>query len=46
MVHDIRVVLDVHIDWVVLQVDIVNAFNIISRRSIFLKLHVVNGQLF
>jgi hypothetical protein len=32
MVHDIWVTLNVHLDWVVLQVDITNVFNIVSHR--------------
>jgi hypothetical protein len=35
MVHNIRIALEIHLDWVVLQVDITNAFNIISHRVIF-----------
>lgn len=35
MVHDICAILDVHLDWVVLQVDIINAFNIVSHKVIF-----------
>jgi hypothetical protein len=43
MVHDIQAVVDVHPDSVVLQVDIVNAFNIISLRIIFQKMCVSGG---
>ncbi len=46
MVHGIQVTLDVHLNWVVLQVDITNVFNIVSRRVIFQELHVTSGQLF
>jgi len=35
MVHEVWVMLNVHLDWVVLQVDIVNAFNIVFRKIIF-----------
>jgi hypothetical protein len=35
VVHEVWVMLNVHLDWVVLQVDIVNAFNIVSRKIIF-----------
>jgi hypothetical protein len=35
MVHDIQGVLDVHLDWVVLQVDVVNIFNSILHKVIF-----------
>jgi hypothetical protein len=46
MVHDIQASLNVHPDSVVLQVDIANAFNIISLRIIFQKMCVSSGQLF
>jgi hypothetical protein len=35
MVHSIRGVLDVYLDWVVLQVDVVNVFNFILHKVIF-----------
>ncbi len=35
MAHDIQVALDVHPNWVVFHVDIVNAFNSISHKTIF-----------
>jgi hypothetical protein len=35
VVHDIRVALDVHLDWVVLQVDVANTFNSILCKIIF-----------
>jgi hypothetical protein len=35
MVHGNQAILDVHHDWVVFQVDIVNTFNSISRKTIF-----------
>jgi hypothetical protein len=44
--HGIRVALNVHLDWVVLQVDIANAFNIVYYKVIFQELHVASGQLF
>jgi uncharacterized membrane protein len=43
VVHGIRATLDVHLDWVVLQVDIANAFNFISRKVIFKKLHAIGA---
>ncbi len=46
VVHGIRIVLDVHPDWVLLQVDVTNAFNIILCKAIFQKLRVKGGQLF
>jgi hypothetical protein len=33
--HNIWKALDVHLDWVVLQLDIANAFNISSHKVIF-----------
>jgi hypothetical protein len=36
MVHNIWVALDIHFEWVVLQVDIINIFNITSHTY---KLH-------
>jgi hypothetical protein len=38
VVHDIRTALDVHLDWVVLQVDVMNVFNTILCKAIFQKL--------
>ncbi len=35
MVHGFRVTLDIHFNWVVLLVEITNAFNSISWRAIF-----------
>jgi hypothetical protein len=35
MVHGIKTTLDAHLDWVVLDVDIANAFNTISCKAIF-----------
>ncbi len=43
MVHGIRATLDVHLDWVMLQVDIANAFNIIFRKVIFKKLRAIGA---
>jgi hypothetical protein len=45
VVHIIRVVLNVHPDWVVLQVDVVNIFNFMLHKAIFQKLHAIRGQL-
>jgi hypothetical protein len=33
--HDIQIALDVHPNWVVFQVDIMNAFNSIFHKTIF-----------
>jgi hypothetical protein len=38
MVYGIWATLDAHTNWVVLQVDIANAFNVISCKAIFQKL--------
>jgi hypothetical protein len=46
VVHGIQATLDVHPNWAVLQVDIVNAFNIISHRVVVKKLRAIGGQLF
>ncbi len=43
MVHGIRVTLDAHLDWVVLQVDITNAFNIVLCKAIFHELWGARG---
>ncbi len=46
VVHNNQVALNVHLDWVVVQVDMVNIFNSISHNVIFQKLRVARGQLF
>jgi hypothetical protein len=38
MVHGIRTMLNLHLDWVVLKVDVYNAFNLMSRSDIFQEL--------
>jgi hypothetical protein len=38
MVHNLRVALNVHVDWAVLQVHIANAFNIVFLMIIFQNL--------
>jgi hypothetical protein len=43
MMHNIKIILDVHPKWVVLHIDIVNAFNTISHRVIFQKLQARGG---
>ncbi len=35
MVHSIQGILDVYLDWVVLQVDVLNVFNFILLKAIF-----------
>ncbi len=46
VVHKIWASLNVHLDWVVLQVDIVNAFNNVFHKIIFQELRATSGQLF
>jgi hypothetical protein len=41
----IRTFLDLHLDWVVMQVDIKNAFNNIFQVAIFIKLQNAKGLL-
>jgi len=38
MMHDIQTILNVQFEWVVLQVNIANAFNTVSYKVIFEKL--------
>ncbi len=38
MVHGVRVMLDVHLKWVVLEVDVQNMFGLVSRIAIFQEL--------
>jgi hypothetical protein len=45
MIHGIRCTLDCHPDWVVLQLDMVNAFNLVSRKVIFQKIHAIGGDI-
>jgi hypothetical protein len=33
MVHNIQTMLDLHLDWVVLQMDVLNAFNSVSQST-------------
>ncbi len=46
MVHGIQFTLDVHLDCVVLQVDVANDFNNILCKVIFQRLQTIRGQLF
>jgi len=39
VVHGVHVVLDLHLDWVVLEVHVCSAFNSISQITIFYRLH-------
>ncbi|KAL2611673.1 hypothetical protein R1flu_023365 [Riccia fluitans] len=45
IIHGLRAILDLHPDWVVLQVDIQNMFNTISREALFCELRVATGSL-
>ncbi|KAL2608123.1 hypothetical protein R1flu_026696 [Riccia fluitans] len=46
IIHGLRATLDLHPDWVVLQVDIQNAFNTVSREALFLELCTAIGSLY
>jgi len=43
VVHNIWATLDVHLNCVMLQVDIANAFNIVSCKVTFQKSHATSG---
>jgi hypothetical protein len=45
MVHDVRMMLNLHLDWVVLQVDVYNTFNLMSWSIIFQELWSLLGSL-
>ncbi|KAL2613014.1 hypothetical protein R1flu_024706 [Riccia fluitans] len=45
IIHGLRATLDLHPDWVVLQVDIQNAFNTISREALFCELRAATCSL-
>ncbi len=45
MIHNIQATLDAHLDWVVLQVNIINTFNTILHKTISLKCQAMGGQL-
>jgi hypothetical protein len=44
MVHDIQGMLNLHLDWAVLQVGVCNAFNLVSWSTIFQELQL--GPIF
>ncbi len=46
LIHGIWITLDVHPNWVVLQMDVANTFNTIFCKAMFQKLQVPIGQLF
>jgi hypothetical protein len=43
IVHGIRATLDAHLDWVLFQIEIANAFNIVLRKAIFHELWGIGG---
>jgi hypothetical protein len=45
VVHGIWATLDVHFDWVMFQIDIVNTFNTLSHKAIFLEFWAMGGQV-
>jgi hypothetical protein len=45
VVHNIQKTLDVHIEQLVLQVNVVNVFNMIFCMVIFKELYAIGGQL-
>jgi hypothetical protein len=45
IIHNIGCTLDLHLDWVVFQPDMVNAFNLMLRGVVFQKLRVTNGDI-
>ncbi|KAL2630234.1 hypothetical protein R1flu_014920 [Riccia fluitans] len=45
IIHGLRATLDLHPDWVFLQVDIRSAFNTVSREALFHELSVAIGSL-
>jgi hypothetical protein len=45
VIHGIKCTMDLHPNWVVLQLDVTNAFNSVSKGVIFLKLHAISGDI-
>lgn len=45
VVHGLRVILDIHPDWAVIQVDVANAFNFVSWRVMFEEVRDARGRL-
>jgi hypothetical protein len=43
VVHGIQTIINIHLDWVVFHVDIMNAFHSISRTTIFQELLVAGS---
>jgi hypothetical protein len=45
VIHSIMCILDLRFDWVVLQFDMANAFNLVSRGVILQKLCALGGNI-
>jgi hypothetical protein len=45
IIHNIKCSLDFHPNWVILQLDMVDAFNLMSKRVIFQKVCVTSGDI-
>ncbi|KAL2631219.1 hypothetical protein R1flu_015905 [Riccia fluitans] len=45
IIHGLRATLDLHPDWIVLQVDIENAFNTVSQETLFCELRAAIGSM-
>jgi hypothetical protein len=45
IIHDIRCTLNLHLDWVVFQLDMANVFNLMFRKVIFQELSVASGDI-
>jgi hypothetical protein len=45
IIHNIMCTLDLHLDWVVFQLDMANTFNLMSRKVIFQGLLVASGDI-
>jgi hypothetical protein len=45
MFHNIRCTLDLHLDWVVLQLNVTTTFNLVSRRVIFQEFCARDGDI-
>ncbi len=45
VIHNIKCTLDLHLDWVILQLDMANTFNFVFRRVIYQKLYARDGDI-
>jgi hypothetical protein len=45
MIHGVRAMLDLHLEWVVLHVDVRNAYNLVSQATIFKDLRSSTNTL-